>query len=110
LALQTYWSEDLPYIINPRSGPMRRMETLRDVSDALQSDIPKGMLRQPEWLRVGLLLVQASESGNKGDVQIAADELVALIDKQGWMDRPRLSKGFVHKQTAQTSARAALVG
>ena len=62
------------------------------VSHALQSDLPKGMLRHPEWLQVGMLLVQASESGAKRDVRIATDQLVQLIEKQGWMDRPRLAR------------------
>jgi hypothetical protein len=71
---------------------MRQMETLRDVSQALQSDLPKGMLRRAEWLEVGILIVQASETGEPEDVRIASDQLVDLIDKLGWMDRPRLAR------------------
>jgi hypothetical protein len=92
MSLETHWNESLAYTITPRSGPMRQMETLRDVSHALQSDLPKGMLRHPEWLEVGMLLVQASESGAKRDVRIATDQLVQLIEKQGWMERPRLAR------------------
>jgi hypothetical protein len=90
MSLQTYWTEDLAYTISPRSGPLRQMVTLRDVSQALQSDLPRGMLRQPDWLEVGMLVVRASESGAQSDVRIATDQLVDLIEKQGWMDRPRL--------------------
>jgi len=39
-----------------------------------------------------MLLVQASESGAKRDVRIATDQLVQLIEKQGWMERPRLAR------------------
>jgi hypothetical protein len=92
MSLHTYWNENLAYTITPRSGPLRQMETLRDVSQALQSDLPKGMLRRPDWLEVGMLLVQASESGAKRDVRVATDHLVGLLEKQGWMDRPRLAR------------------
>lgn len=90
--MHTYWNENLAYTITPRSGPMRQMETLRDVSQALQSDLPKGMLRRPDWLEVGMLLVQASESGAKRDVRMATDHLVDLLQRHGWMDRPRLAR------------------
>jgi hypothetical protein len=36
-----------------------------------------------------MLVVRASESGAQSDVRIATDQLVDLIEKQGWMDRPR---------------------
>jgi hypothetical protein len=92
VSLETYWNENLAYTISPRSGPLRQLQTLRDVSDALQADLPKAMLRRPDWIEVGILVVQASESGAPRDVRVATDHLVDLIERHGWMDRPRLAR------------------
>jgi hypothetical protein len=39
-----HWDAPLAYTISPRSGPLRRMETLLDVNQALLNELPKGLL------------------------------------------------------------------
>ena len=40
-----HWEKRLAYTITPKSGPMRRMETLLDANRALSTDLPRGSLR-----------------------------------------------------------------
>ena len=83
------WSKQLAYTITPKSGPMRRMETLLDANWALTSDLPTGFRKRDHWLAAGKLLVHASETGSERDVKKATDELVKAIESEGWMSRVR---------------------
>jgi hypothetical protein len=65
---------------------MRRMETLLDANRAFVQDLPRALFKQPNWLRVGKLLVLAAETGHPMDIREATDELLELIDQHGWMD------------------------
>ena len=66
---------------------MRRMETLLDANRALSNDLPKGFLKCDQWLIVGKLLVHASETGTAADIQRATDELLKVVESEGWMSR-----------------------
>ena len=82
-----HWQKELAYTITPKSGPMRRMESLLDANRALVQDLPPGLIKKPQWRRVGSLLVQAAESGRAADILEATENLVNEIDRQGWMTR-----------------------
>ena len=82
-----HWQKELAYTITPKSGPMRRMESLLDANRALVQDLPPGFIKTPHWLRVGNLLVHAAESGRAADILEATETLVNEIDHQGWMTR-----------------------
>jgi hypothetical protein len=83
-----YWTSALPYVVTPKSGPMRQLATLEDVRSALIDDLPAELKKAPHWLEAGLLVVEASESGRAGDLRAAADALVNALDAEGWMSRP----------------------
>jgi hypothetical protein len=82
-----HWQMELAYTITPKSGPMRRMESLLDANRALVQDLPPGLIKKPRWHRVGNLLVQAAESGQAADILEATETLLSEIDHQGWMTR-----------------------
>jgi hypothetical protein len=87
-----YWSVSLTYFISPRSGPMRRMETLLDANRALTKDLGFKFLKQPHWRHAGQLLVKAANSGAAGDIRAATDAIYSAIELEGWMSRsPALS-------------------
>jgi len=46
-------------------------------------------LRQRKWLETGKTLVEAAESGSDAVIREATEKLLAAIDEEGWMDRPR---------------------
>ena len=81
-----YWEKELAYPITPKSGPMRRMETLLDANRSLTQDLPRGYLRRPNWLVVGQTLVRAAETGSNAIIREATENLVAAIEAEGWMD------------------------
>jgi len=85
--LAMHWSKQLAYTITPKSGPMRSMETLLDANRALSNDLPKGFLKRDNWLAAGKLLVHASETGAAADIQRATDELLKVVESEGWMSR-----------------------
>ena len=89
LILALNWSKQLAYTITPKSGPMRRMETLLDANRCLTTDLPQGFLKRDHWLAAGKLLVHASETGAEKDVKMATEELVKAIEREGWMSRVR---------------------
>jgi hypothetical protein len=82
-----HWQKELAYTITPKSGPMRRMESLLDANRALVQDLPPGLIKKPHWHRVGNLLVRAAESGRAADILEATENLLNEIDHQGWMTR-----------------------
>jgi hypothetical protein len=86
-----HWQKDLSYTITPKRGPMRRMETLLDANRALVQDLPPGSFKEPPWRLVGNLLVLAAASGRAVDIREATEQLLQTIDRQGWMERRRLS-------------------
>jgi hypothetical protein len=81
------WQKELAYTITPKSGPMRRMESLLDANRALVQDLPPGLIKTQHWHRVGNLLVHAAESGRAADILEATENLLDEIDRQGWMTR-----------------------
>jgi len=87
-----HWHKELAYTITPKSGPIRRMETLLDANRALVQDLPPGLIKKLHWHRVGNLLVRAAESGRAVDILEATEKLVEEIDHQGWMTRPARPK------------------
>jgi hypothetical protein len=82
-----YWSVSLTYFISPRSGPMRRMETLLDANRALSKDLGFRFLKQPHWRHAGQLLLRAADTGADGDIQAATDAIYSAIEQEGWMSR-----------------------
>jgi hypothetical protein len=84
-----YWAKELAYTITPKSGPMRKMETLLDANRALTNDLPKSSRKRPHWLAAGMFLVRASETGTEADIRRATDELVNALEYESWMNRPR---------------------
>jgi hypothetical protein len=82
-----HWQKGLAYTITPKSGPMRRMETLLDANRAFVQDLPRALFKKPYWLRVGKLLVLAAETGRPADIRKATESLLEVIDRHGWMER-----------------------
>ena len=80
-----FWDKSLTYEIQPKSGPVRRMETLADVRTAMVYDLPPGTTKQPHWLSAGMLVVAASESGKQGDIHAATDAITDALDVEGWL-------------------------
>ena len=85
--LVMHWTKELTYTITPKSGPLRRMETLLDANRALSADLPKGFLKRCHWLAAGKLLVHAAETGRDADIKRATDELLNAVEREGWMNR-----------------------
>jgi sugar/nucleoside kinase (ribokinase family) len=80
-----HWHKELAYTITPKSGPMRRMETLLDANRAFVQDLPRALFKKPDWLHVGKLLVLAAETGHPMDIREATEELLEIINRHGWM-------------------------
>jgi len=94
MTLGMHWTKQLAYTITPKSGPMRSMETLLDANRALSNDLPRELFKRDHWLAAGKLLVHASETGAAADIQRATDELLKVIESEGWMSRaPRRRAG-----------------
>ena len=85
-----FWTKELSYVITPRGGPMRSMETLLDANHALSKDLPLAYLRRRHWLDAGNLLVEAATTGDEADVDLATEKLLFAIEHEGWMERPVL--------------------
>ncbi len=79
------WDRPLTYVITPKSGPLRRMKTLRDARRALIEELPQGYLQHPHWLRAALLLVIAAETGDY--VEWTFEAIVAAVAAEGWFTR-----------------------
>jgi hypothetical protein len=77
-----FWDEPLTYEITPKSGPVRRLTTLADVRSAMVHDMPAESRKRPHWLRAGMLVVAASESGSAADIQTATDALIEALDTE----------------------------
>jgi hypothetical protein len=82
-----FWDSPLTYVITPKSGPVRAMQTLQDARSAMIHDLPPGSTKRLHWLHAGQRVVAASESGLQEDIRIATDALVAALDAEGWMSR-----------------------
>ena len=83
-----HWHDQLAYTITPKSGPVRRMETLLDANQALLNDLPKGFLQRPHWHAAAVRLAHASETGDKIDIREVTDALLRAVEREGWMTRP----------------------
>jgi hypothetical protein len=81
------WSLSLTYFISPRSGPMRRMETLLDANRALSKDLGFKFLKEPQWSHVGQLLLKAAETEAADDIRAATEAIYSAIEREGWMSR-----------------------
>lgn len=79
------WDRSLTYVIAPKSGPLRKMKTLRDARRALVEELPPGYLKHPHWLRAALLLLIAAETG--GYVEWTFEAIVAAVAEEGWFTR-----------------------
>lgn len=79
------WSDPLPFPIVPKSGPMRRMQTLSQMNKALTKDLPFRLLCQPLWQQAARLVVYADVTGLSDDIQSACDAVVEALDREGWM-------------------------
>ena len=94
MTLRMHWTTPLAYTITPKSGPMRRMETLLEANRALSNDLPRELFKRDHWLAAGKLLMHASETGAGADIQRATDELLKAVESEGWMSRaPRRRAG-----------------
>jgi hypothetical protein len=80
-----FWEKPLTYEITPKSGPMRKLATLADVRSAMVHDMSTETRKRPHWLRAGMLVVEASESGSEADIQTATDALTEALDAEGWL-------------------------
>jgi hypothetical protein len=85
------WNAKLAYLITPKSGPVRAMDTLLDANHAITQDLPVGWLRRPHWGAAGKLLLAAAERGEPEDIAAVTDALLAAIEHEGWMERVPLS-------------------
>jgi hypothetical protein len=85
--LTMHWDKKLAYVITPKSGPMRSMETLLDANHALSKDLPMAFLRLPHWYDAGKLVLAAAESGHEMDIEDATDKLLKAVEAEGWMTR-----------------------
>ena len=88
-----HWHDQLAYTISPRSGPLRRMETLLDANQALVNDLPKGFLQQPRWQSVARCHVLASETGAEPDIREVTDIMLDAVEREGWRARPEAEDG-----------------
>src|SRR5687767_5302209 len=86
IATQLFWEKPLSFEITPKSGPMRKLVTLMDARSAIVHDLPPRSTKKPHWLRAGMLIVSASESGAHSDIRAATDALADAIDVEGWMN------------------------
>jgi hypothetical protein len=82
-----HWDEQLAYTISPKSGPLRRMETLLDANQAVLNDLPKGFLKRPYWRVAAQLLALASETGSERDIREVTEALLDAVEREGWMTR-----------------------
>jgi hypothetical protein len=89
-----HWDKKLTFVITPKSGPMRSMETLLDANHALSKDLPMAMLRLPHWYEAGKLLVAAAESGDEYDIELATDKMLQAVEVEGWMNRGPRPSGY----------------
>ena len=87
-----HWGQELAYTITPKSGPMRKMETLLDANRALSSDLPRAYLHRQHWLDAGNTLVAAAETGHPEAVREATEKLLAAINAERWMTRGPLTR------------------
>jgi hypothetical protein len=94
-----HWNKELAYWITPKRGPMRGMSTLIDANHALQA-LPTDYLKRPDWADATKLVVQAAETGRDEDVQIATDELLRVIEQEGWMESMRVVDVIDRKDAA----------
>lgn len=79
------WSDPLPFPIVPKSGPMRRMQTLSDMNKALTKNLPFRQLCQPRWQHAARLVVHAATTGMGHDIHSACEAMVEALDLEGWM-------------------------
>jgi hypothetical protein len=82
-----YWTKKLSYTITPKSGPVRRLDSLLDANHALSKDLPRGYLHRAHWLAAGNSILQAAESGAAKDIAAATEELLRALEQEGWMTR-----------------------
>jgi hypothetical protein len=94
----------LAYFIAPKSGPVRRMETLHDATQALLNDLPYGFQKPRHWLDAGLLVVRASETGLRADILRATDALFDALSHEGWLERNSVSEGDQRPDTSSPLA------
>ncbi len=85
------WNARLAYLITPKSGPVRAMDTLLDANHAITQDLPIGWLRRPHWAAAGKLLLAAAEGGDRADLMAVTEALLAAVEHEGWMERMPLS-------------------
>lgn len=85
-----FWNAPLLYTVTPKSGPMRAMTTLLDLNRSLNEDLPRGSLKIPRWRNLAVLLVRASETGARDDIEAVTAELVFTLSQEGWMTRSPL--------------------
>ena len=83
-----FWNKPLTYEIKPKSGPLGKLVTLADVRTGMVYDLPRGFTKQPHWLRAGMLLVTASETGTATDVRRATEALIDALEAEGWLSVP----------------------
>lgn len=81
------WDAELSYFVTPKSGPMRAMRTLRDVTQAFLDDLPREIRYQPHWQMLGRLLRAAATTRSAVAIRIATDALVRALEREGWMKR-----------------------
>jgi hypothetical protein len=81
------WDKPLTYVITPKSGPLRKMESLLDANRALTGELPRGYLKRAHWLRAGQALVTAAETGKSRDIERGFETIVAALDEEGWLPR-----------------------
>ena len=89
---RSFGERPLTYEITPKSGPLRKLATLADVRSALVHDMPAELRKRPHWLRAGMLVVAASESGTAADIRVATDALIEALDAEGWLSSATLTK------------------
>lgn len=83
------WHKSLAFPVTPKSGPLRRMESLLDANQALTRDLPKRYLQRSHWWKAGWLVFQAAETGAADDIWDATNLIADALDQEGWMELVR---------------------
>jgi hypothetical protein len=102
------WNVELTYLVTPKSGPMRAMQTLRDLNYAFLDDLTAHCSHRGHWYAVGRLLVKAATSRARLDVMLVTEALMMALETEGWMTAqrvgPRMSSippvGIIHVHAA----------
>ena len=82
-----HWGKELAYLITPKHGPLRSLDTLLQAKQAILEDLPKGYMKRPHWRAAGWAILRAADSGTDEEIKRASDVLLQAATAEGWMTR-----------------------